>query len=104
MLNARSNGGGRWCRRRDVLKQVTPSPTMDEQVYSQLRAAVLKGDLKPGEEVVVSSVAGQLGVSRIPVMHACQRLIGEGFLMANPRRSVVVTPLTESRIREVWEV
>ena len=87
-----------------MLKQVTPSPTMDEQVYAQLRAAILKGDLKPGEEVVVSSVAGQLGVSRIPVMHACQRLIGEGFLMANPRRSVVVTPLTESRIREVWEV
>lgn len=87
-----------------MLKQVTLGPTIDEQVYAQLRGAILTGALEPGQEVVVSSMASQLGVSRIPVMHACQRLIGEGFLMANPRRSVVVTPLTEARIREVWDV
>ena len=33
-------------------------------------------------------------------MHACQRLVGEGFLVANPRRSVTVAPLSEERIRE----
>ena len=54
--------------------------------------------------VVATSVAAQLGVSRIPVMHACQRLVGEGFLVANPRRSVTVAPLTEERIAEGNEV
>jgi len=87
-----------------MLDALPPNPTRDELVYESLRAAILRGDLAPGREVVVSAVATQLGVSRIPVMHACQRLIGEGFLMANPRRSVVVTPLTKARIRDVWEV
>ena len=44
----------------------------------------MAGTLRPGQELVVTTIAAKLGVSRIPVMHACQRLIGEGFLVANP--------------------
>jgi len=83
-----------------MLEAIAPSPTRDELVYASLRKAIIDGSLAPGQEVVVTTVAAQLGVSRVPVMHACQRLVGEGFLVANPRRSVTVAPLTEDRIRE----
>lgn len=83
-----------------MLHAIPHSPTRDELVYASLRKAIIEGSLAPGQEVVVTTVAAQLGVSRVPVMHACQRLVGEGFLVANPRRSVTVAPLTEERIRE----
>jgi DNA-binding GntR family transcriptional regulator len=83
-----------------MLEPIGASPTRDELVYASLRRAIIEGSLAPGQEVVVTTVAAQLGVSRVPVMHACQRLVGEGFLVANPRRSVTVPPLTEERISE----
>jgi DNA-binding GntR family transcriptional regulator len=87
-----------------MLQAIDASPTRDELVYASLRKAIIEGSLEPGQEVVVTTVAAQLGVSRIPVMHACQRLVGEGFLVANPRRSVTVAPITEDRIAEGNEV
>jgi DNA-binding GntR family transcriptional regulator len=87
-----------------MLDAIAPSPTREQQVYDRLRQAIVAGTLRPGQELVVTTIAAQLGVSRIPVMHACQRLIGEGFLVANPRRSVTVAPLTEERIAEGNEV
>lgn len=87
-----------------MLQTIQRLPTHDEQVYTQLRRAIVDGTLAPGEEVIVTTVAAQLGVSRVPVMHACQRLIGEGFLVANPRRSVTVAPMTAERIQEGCDV
>ena len=87
-----------------MLDAIAPSPTREQLVYDRLRQAIVAGTLRPGQELVVTTIAAQLGVSRIPVMHACQRLIGEGFLVANPRRSVTVAPLTEARIVEGNEV
>jgi DNA-binding GntR family transcriptional regulator len=79
-----------------MLENLAPSLTLDERVYGELRRAIVNSHLQPGQELVVTTVAEQLGVSRIPVMHACQRLAGEGFLVANPRKSFVVAPMTES--------
>ncbi|CAN5572458.1 GntR family transcriptional regulator [soil metagenome] len=83
---------------------IDPSPTREDLVYNQLRQAIIERKLEPGQEVVVATVATQMGVSRIPVMTACKRLIGEGFLVANPRRRVTVAPLTEDRLLEGKEV
>jgi DNA-binding GntR family transcriptional regulator len=87
-----------------VLKTIDAVPTRDELIYARLRPAIVEGTLEPGQDVVVTTVAAQLGVSRIPVMHACQRLVGEGFLVSNPRRIVTVAPITEQRIAEGNEV
>jgi DNA-binding GntR family transcriptional regulator len=82
------------------LGSITTAPTKDEQVYDRLRRAIVEGQITPGQELAVANVAVQLGVSRIPVMRACQRLIGEGFLETNARRNVVVAPLSAERVTE----
>jgi len=83
-----------------ALSTITPLPTKDEQVYERVRRAIVEGQMIPGQELAVANMAVQLGVSRIPVMRACQRLIGEGFLETNARRNVVVVSLTEERVTE----
>ena len=80
------------------------APTREDQVYDQLRQAIIERRLVPGQEVVVAGIASEMGVSRIPVISACKRLIGEGFLVANPRRRVTVAALTPDRIEEGKEV
>lgn len=49
-------------------------------------------------------MALQLGVSRIPVMRACQRLVSEGFLELNSRRTMVVIPHSEERVSEEFSL
>ena len=75
-----------------------PAPRRPALVYAAAPAIVEEGC--PGRPVAVAHRGRELGVSRVPVMHACQRLVGEGFLVANPRRSVTVPPLTEERQEE----
>ncbi|HET7769230.1 MAG TPA: GntR family transcriptional regulator [Chloroflexota bacterium] len=82
------------------LGAISVAPTKDEQVYDRLRKAIVAGQLLPRQELAVAAIATQLGVSRIPVMRACQRLIGEGFLETNARRNVVIAPLSEERALE----
>jgi DNA-binding GntR family transcriptional regulator len=81
-----------------------PSRTLEEAVYSRLRRAIVEGDLAPGQEIKVAPTAVRMGVSRIPLMKACQRLVGEGLLVANPRKRVTVRALTEAGIEEGKEV
>jgi DNA-binding GntR family transcriptional regulator len=76
------------------------SQTLEEAVYRRLRRAIVEGRLAPGQEVKVATTALEMGVSRIPVMKACRRLVGEGLLVANPRRRVTVRSLTEDQIVE----
>jgi DNA-binding GntR family transcriptional regulator len=83
-----------------VLSPVDITPTKDEQVYDRLRRGIVSGHFAPGSELNLTTIAGQLGVSRVPVMRACQRLIGEGFLETTPRRSIAVSALTEQRVKE----
>jgi DNA-binding GntR family transcriptional regulator len=85
-----------------MLKTIDAVPTRDELVYARLRRAIVEGTLEPGQDVVVTTV--QLGVRRIPDMHGCQRLIGDGFLVSSPRRSITVAPITRQRIAEGNEV
>lgn len=87
-----------------MFASVDASPTLEDLVYGRLRKAIIDRTLEPGQEVVVANVAIEMGVSRIPVMHACKRLVGEGFLVAHPRRSVTVAQLTPERVIEGKEV
>ncbi|WP_035856357.1 PLP-dependent aminotransferase family protein [Cryptosporangium arvum] len=52
------------------------------QIYRQVRAAVLEGRLRPGEQVPATrELAAQLGISRTTVGVAYDRLTAEGFLV-----------------------
>jgi DNA-binding GntR family transcriptional regulator len=88
-------------QRRDdpALESLRPPETLERQTYDALRRA-LKDRFAPGQRLNASAVARQLGVSRMPVVQAFQRLIGEGFLTADPYKGVWVAKPTPEAIRE----
>ncbi|GEO24448.1 GntR family transcriptional regulator [Alicyclobacillus acidoterrestris] len=51
------------------------------QVYEHLRAAILSGELRPGEKIVETKLAAELAVSRSPVREAMRLLTNEQLLV-----------------------
>lgn len=62
-------------------------------VYDALRAAVLSGEIRPGEGISETRVAARYGVSRTPVREAFRRLADEGFLRIVPQVGTFVAPI-----------
>ena len=57
-----------------------PSP-LHKQIYDRYRASILRGDIRPGEQIVSSrEFAAELQVSRFPVLNAYAQLLAEGYL------------------------
>ena len=73
-------------------------------VFNTLRQAILRGDLKPGERLIESSLANKLGVIRTPVREAIHKLEQEGLVLMIPRRGAEVAQITEKSLRDVLEV
>lgn len=76
--------------------------TREQVAYEALRQAVIAGKWKPGESLVISRIALDMGISRIPVTNAVKRLASEGFLRVRPHQEAVVAPLIPAEIREIY--
>ena len=61
-----------------------------EPVYRGLREALMRGDVRPGERMVVKRISEQYSAGALPVRHALQRLVGEGALSDEPYRGARV--------------
>jgi len=54
---------------------------LQRQIYDGYRAAILRGQLRPGEQILSSrEFAAELSVSRFPVLNAYAQLLAEGYL------------------------
>ncbi|MET0559906.1 MAG: GntR family transcriptional regulator [Solirubrobacterales bacterium] len=78
--------------------------TTAQHALESLRAAIVAGDLRPGERVRQDDVAERLGVSLAPVREALAVLEQEGQLTYRPRRGYVVTELSLADVREIYEL
>jgi GntR family transcriptional regulator/MocR family aminotransferase len=62
-----------------AVDRASPIP-LYRQIYEGYRRAVLEGRLRAGERLPPTRVlAGELGVSRLPVLHAFDQLVAEGY-------------------------
>lgn len=73
-------------------------------VFNNLRQAILKGELKPGERLMEISLSNRLGVSRTPVREAMRMLEQEGLVIMIPRKGAQVAEITEQDLDDVLEV
>lgn len=73
-------------------------------VFSTLREAILKGDLKPGERLMELQLASKLGVSRTPIREAIRMLEQEGLAVTIPRKGAEVAKMTLKDMEDVLEI
>jgi DNA-binding GntR family transcriptional regulator len=77
-----------------------PRVVLSDRVKEYIVEAVLSGEFKPGDRIVESSMARDLGVSQAPVREAIRDLVLLGFLESEPYKGTSVRSFT---YEELWE-
>ncbi|MUM19164.1 GntR family transcriptional regulator [Mycobacterium sp. CBMA271] len=77
-------------------------PQLSEEVAGRLRAAIMTGELRPGEYIRMDETAAQLGVSVTPVREALLTLRGEGMVDAVPHRGYAVAALSRQDVKDIF--
>jgi GntR family transcriptional regulator/MocR family aminotransferase len=74
---------------------------LHRQVYDAFRAMILERRLQPGQQIPSTRVlAGELGISRIPVLDAYAQLLAEGYIESRSGAGTFVTiSLSEQLLR-----
>jgi DNA-binding GntR family transcriptional regulator len=80
-----------------------PAP-LRQSVYDALVDLVIKAELRPGQHLVETDLARQLGVSRQPVREALHRLEAEGWVDLRPSQGAFVHVPTELEVDELLNV
>jgi DNA-binding GntR family transcriptional regulator len=79
--------------------------TMQEIVYNTIKERILKGGYSPGQRLITNDLATELGVSRMPVREALQRLeAATGLVTLIPHKGAVVNVVSEDDIIEVFQM
>jgi DNA-binding GntR family transcriptional regulator len=85
-------------------KSKTRSPTVVEYALDALRTGIKEGRYTPGQRLIEVDLTRELNVSRGPVREAMHRLAGEGLVVIEPHRGVVVRLLTRKDVAGLYEV
>lgn len=81
-----------------------PRVVLSERIKEYIVQAVLSGEFKPGERIVESALARQLGVSQAPVREAMRDLVLLGFLETEPYRGTSVRSFSPEELWETYTV
>lgn len=80
-----------------------PTVSLKDATLGQIQDAIISGALRPGEPLMDSALAEQLGVSRTPVREALHRLESTGLV--TPRgRGWVVSQFTVDDVHELFHL
>ena len=78
--------------------------TMALAAADELRRRILSGEYPEGFQLKQDALAGDFGMSRIPIREALVQLESEGFVRILPHRGAQVSELSEAEIAELFEL
>jgi len=83
---------------------VEMSQSLADKAYETLKANIITCVLEPGQQIVQAQLAETYQIGTTPIREALQRLALEGFVQPIPRFGYVVSPITFSDVREIYEL
>lgn len=76
-----------------------------DRAYNALKTAIMDGEYRPGEQIVVSKLTSPVRASRQPLMEALKRLENEGLVEIIPQVGCrVAQPLSIQEIRDFYDI
>jgi DNA-binding GntR family transcriptional regulator len=79
-------------------------PPIAERIAETIRGLIVSGDLKPGDRIVESRMARQIGVGQPTVREALVALEHQGLVVRKANQGCIVTVLTRAEISQVLRV
>ena len=80
------------------------SSTLADEVFDQIRSAIVNGELTPGSKINEPRLSRQYGISRGPLREAIRRLEGCKLVQVKPNVGAKVVSLNESQAIEIYEI
>lgn len=80
------------------------APGLRDEVVVAIEKAVLVGSVEPGQRLVESEIARQMGISKAPVREALRELERLGLVVSYPRRGTFVAELTPTVASETYSL
>lgn len=74
--------------------------TKRQEIYEEIKRHIICGELAPGEQVNVGSIAGKIGVSLMPVREAFLQLQAEEIVQFMDKRKIFINYLTAEELEE----
>lgn len=76
--------------------------TKNQVVYEKLKQRIIKGTIKPGQKLVMASLAKSLGFSETPIREAVRRLESDGYVTFTPHAGAMVTRIDDRELSEIY--
>src|SRR5712691_4032331 len=102
---ATRRGGSHRCSSHNRIRYVKVSAmamSTVERVEQWVRRGLLRGDYTPGAWLRQDDLAAELGISKIPVREALQRLAAASLVTFEPNRGAMVRPLAAADAEEIF--
>ena len=78
--------------------------TLSEQIADYLMGKIVRMEIEPGERIIETELAEELGVSRSPVREALRNLEKTGLVEIIPRQGARAARLNEEYIESFYDV
>ena len=75
-----------------------------QEVAQDIKNAIIKREIKPGEKLNETQIAKLMGISRSPVREALQRLSKEGVVVNIPFKGTFVNMLGLKDVEDIYEL
>jgi DNA-binding GntR family transcriptional regulator len=85
-------------------KPIEKRPLYREEIGNAIREAIVSGDLKPGDRIVETQWAKDLGVSQSPVREAIRELEMMGLVENIPYQGSFVRKVTKQDMKDAYRV
>jgi DNA-binding GntR family transcriptional regulator len=87
-----------------IIRPLQRPVPLRQSVYDALIDLIVGGELPPGQHMVETDLARQLGVSRQPIREALHRMEAEGWVDLRPSQGAFVHVPTDSEVDELLDV
>lgn len=74
------------------------------KVFKYIKTQIINGHYKPGESLVESKLAEELGVSRTPIREAVRLLEVEGLVEITPNKGGVVLGISRKDVEDIYAI
>jgi DNA-binding GntR family transcriptional regulator len=79
-------------------------PSLSDRIFEIIEEAILNGSVRPGERIIETELAKNLGISKSPVREALKKLEGEGIVQLVPRKGFFVRNIDRKSIDDLCDV
>lgn len=87
---------------RDPEFSATSDASLRNKVYKYIKAQIITGVYGPGETLLESKLADELGVSRTPIREAIHLLELEGLVETSAKKGAAVLGISRKDVRDIY--